>query len=289
MAFILENEFVKLECVEKGGEIKHLIDKTKGIELIYQGDEGWSGSNPTLFPMVGSTWDGGKYTIHGKEYKMKNHGLIRYATLKGVQNEDSLVFTLEADEASLAQYPFDFKYEIKYTLDGKKVHIQYTIDNKNDEVMPFSFGLHPGFKTNSKEGETFEDFVLSYEKEEVATQYVFDADCIKPIEYIKTPLTDWKLSRDDINKYATIVYKDFESTYVTLSVKGEDRIRVHFPEFPVLALWSFPAVPSQFICIEPWYGHSDWTKEYDTFYDREGTTNLAARETFTTGYDIEIM
>ena len=52
MAYILENDVLKLECTQKGGEMLHLVKKSIQRETLYQGDQGWSGRNPSLFPMV---------------------------------------------------------------------------------------------------------------------------------------------------------------------------------------------------------------------------------------------
>lgn len=58
MSYVLENEYCRLECMEEGGQMKHLVDKINQVEILYQGDEGWSGRNPTLFPIVGNTYNG---------------------------------------------------------------------------------------------------------------------------------------------------------------------------------------------------------------------------------------
>ena len=42
MSYVLENEFVYLECVEKGGEIQSFFDKEKGKELMYQVNQAWT-------------------------------------------------------------------------------------------------------------------------------------------------------------------------------------------------------------------------------------------------------
>ena len=122
MAYILENDVLKLECTEKGGEMLHLVKKSTDRETLYQGNQGWSGRNPSLFPMVGNTYTK-DYEIDGKKYAMKNHGLIRYATLKGESKEDELVFSLDANEDTLAQYPFNFHFEIGYKLDGNNLEL----------------------------------------------------------------------------------------------------------------------------------------------------------------------
>ena len=70
MEYVLENEHVRLECMEQAGQMKHFIDKDRNVELLYQGDQGWSGRNPSLFPIVGNTWTK-DYKIDGKTYAMK--------------------------------------------------------------------------------------------------------------------------------------------------------------------------------------------------------------------------
>ena len=54
---IIENEKVRLEVVEHGGEIQSFYDLTHQLEFMWQGDAAfWSGKNPSLFPMVSNTW-----------------------------------------------------------------------------------------------------------------------------------------------------------------------------------------------------------------------------------------
>ena len=286
MPFKLENEFCRLEVIPEAAEITYFFDKTNNVEIMYQGDEGWSGRNPSLFPIIGSTYSK-YYEIHGKQYTMKNHGLARYATFKGEQLEDKLIFTFCSDEETLKQYPFDFVFEITYSLEGKTLHIDYTIKNTSKEDMPYSFGLHPAFRVPQYKNEKFEDYSIDFEFNEEATQLVFDPSFNENIKEKKVQLNSWKLSREDINHYATLVYKDYKSSYVTLSHQGEPRLRVHFAGFPYLALWTHPT-PSNFICIEPWYGHSDFEKETPDFYHREGTMILKPGEETQFSYQIEL-
>ncbi|MDD7281440.1 MAG: aldose 1-epimerase family protein [Erysipelotrichaceae bacterium] len=287
MSFILENEFVRLECSEKGGEIQSFYDLEKNKELMYQGNQGWSGKNPTLFPIIGNTATK-EYTIHGEKYAMKNHGLIRYATLNGQQNKDSIVFILDANEETLKQYPFSFHYEIKYSLVGRQLKIEYHIQNTSQEDMPYTFGLHPAFIVPQNNNEKFEDYSIDFEVKEQAKQLLFDPSFEKKVEYKDVSFDTWKCSRDDIKKYATIIYKDLKSKYVTLSCKGEPRVRMSIDGFPYLALWTID-VPSDFICIEPWFGHADFEYGHDDFYTREGTMILKPQEVFETSYTIEAL
>lgn len=77
---------------------------------------------------------------------MKNHGLIRYATLHCKKDDSKeVIMELDSSEETLAQYPFPFHYEIAYTLKDNKLTITYHITNTGEKEMPFTFGLHPGF------------------------------------------------------------------------------------------------------------------------------------------------
>ena len=277
MSYVLENDVLKLECIEAGGEMQHLIKKDTDVEYLYQGNQAWSGKNPSLFPIVGSTYTK-DYEIDGKKYAMKNHGLIRYATLNGEQKEDSIVFSLDADENTLSQYPFNFHYEIKYELKENKVVVSYLVKNKDSKDMPFGFGLHPGFKLN----DTFENYTLKFSEHENCLQVNLDDNSSWPVSF-----DEWKLSREDLKKYATIVYKDFKSESVTLAHGNEDVLKVSFPGFPFLALWTHET-PSDYICIEPWYSHADFGKVDCDFYHREGTIVLKSGQSWSCSYSIEI-
>ena len=287
MAFILENEHCRVECIEKSGQIQHFIDKDRNVELMYQGDQGWSGMNPTLFPLVGNTWTK-DYQIDGKTYAMKNHGLIRYATLTGVQNPDSIVFTYDSNEETLKQYPFPFHYEMKYVLEGKKLTISYKIQNTGNQDMPFSFGLHPAFRIPQDPGEKYEDYSFAYEVEENARQLIMDPSGETPYQLKDVCFKNWKLNRDEIYDVGTIIYQDLKSKYLLVSYKDEPRIRFNFERFPYLAIWTHE-VKSDFICIEPWYGHADFEPGHNDFYSREGTKILKPEATFETEYSFEAL
>ncbi len=169
------NEYFEAEFSEKGGEIVSLVDKKTGLQYMYQGDSPyWSGKNPTLFPIVGNTYDG-TYEAKGNTYTFKNHGLIRYATLTCIEHkEDRIVFELKANEETLQHYPYAFTYHIAYSFNDKGLNIEYEIMNEDEEVMPFTFGLHPGFRVPMFDDECYEDYSISFDQEETMEQLIFD-------------------------------------------------------------------------------------------------------------------
>lgn len=284
MTFNLENESIYLECIEQGGQILHLVDKERQVEVMYQGDQGWSGRNPTLFPLVGNTYTN-DYVIDGKRYAMKNHGLIRYADCIGEQKEDVLIFHFDSNEETRKQYPFDFHYEIQYRLEGKAVKISYVIENTGCRDMPFSFGLHPAFRVGQREGERFEDHRLVFEKEEQAQQLIFDETMKEPSHWVDVSMKQWNLNYADIDRYKTMVFRHLRSQSVTMYYRNEPRFSVEFAGYPLLAIWTHPE-HSDFLCIEPWYGHGDYDPKPTPFYQREGTMILGPKEKFQPSYKI---
>ena len=237
--------------------------------------------------MVGSTWNNGSYTLDGKEYAMKNHGLIRYADLEGSTDGSKIVYTMDSSEETKAQYPFDFHYEMSYRLEGKKVIIEYAITNTGDQDMPFSFGLHPAFRTSLTPEEKFEDFSLEMFPKAEAEQIVFFDD-FSPVERPTVMLDKWQLSREDLKKYATLVFNNIKASKAVLSWKDEPRLAMEFEGYPFLALWSHPT-ESDFVCIEPWFGHADYEKLEIPFDQREGTQILKPSETFKASYSVEAL
>ncbi|WP_259316523.1 hypothetical protein [[Clostridium] innocuum] len=109
----LENERYIATFTAQDGEIESFKNKETGMEYMWQGDETyWKGKNPTLFPLIRSTFDHGNYTIDGKTYHMKNHSLVRYEDLEVKTQKDKIIMVLDSNPKLLAKYPFEFHYEI---------------------------------------------------------------------------------------------------------------------------------------------------------------------------------
>lgn len=279
----LESKSLVATFKHKGGEIASLYDKTLDKELMWQGNpEFWSGQNPTLFPMVGNTFSK-SYEWNGKTYSMKNHGLIRYATLECIKNDGKqVVMQLKSNEETLAQYPFEFTYEIGYELQDNKVVITYNITNDSEEAMPFIFGLHPGFNVPLFEDEKFEDYHLVFPTLENVKQTNLDT-----AELFDVELKDIQLDYEMIEKAKTLVYQDFKSPYVDL-VGKHHTIRTSITGYKYVAFWTAkPGAP--FICVEPWYGTGDFKEYHVPFNKRPNTINLEPHRTFMTSYTIEVL
>ena len=284
----LKNNRYEVTFCTKGGEIESFTDLETGIQYMWQGHpDYWTGKNPGLFPLVGNTLDG-TYEINGKTYSMKNHGLIRYATLSCIkENEKEVIMALDSDEETRKQYPFDFHYEVAYTLEGNQLTITYRITNTGTEDMPFTFGLHPGFNCPLCEGETFEDYTLKFDHTEKMKQLIFDGEKKKPYVLADVELDHISCSYDLIEEYLTLIYEGAKSSHLTLSGPKGHGVKISIAGYPYLAIWTAKK-GAPFICLEPWYGHADFSEVEEDFYHREGTMILSPSKTFTTSYTIQV-
>lgn len=270
--FVLENYEARVVIDEHASEIHSFVDKDTDNEYMWQGDpKFWSGRNPTLFPMVGATWDKTLH-INGKEYHTGNHGFARRSDFTCVEHDEKhCIMELKDNEATKEEYPFSFTLRIEYLLEGRKLFIYYTIKNDSEIDMPFNFGLHPAFNCPT-DGGSFEDYYLELNHPET-------------FDWLDTHLkneTRIALDRDALQN--TIIIKDPKSTEASLT-NGHHGVTVGFHGYPWLAFWS-PHAP--FVCIEPWYSHTDFEKVEVPFEKREGTLTLKPQETFEASYTIRI-
>lgn len=280
--FYLENEWLKVDFQTLGGEMSAMYDKEKNIQVLYQGNEGWQGKNPSLFPIIGNTYSK-TYEINGQTYAMKNHGLVRYANLEVVhQTENQITFRLESNVESKKQYPFDFCFDLTYTLEEKCITISYVITNNSHTSMPFSFGLHPAFRVPLFENENFEDYKIIYEKPQLVEQIIVENE---KLVYQEVALSEWQLSYDEIKEHATILYRNVQQEYIDLQGPSY-ALRLTCKGYPYLALWNDQT--SNYICIEPWMGISDLVDPQVSFENREGTMHLAPNECKEFMYSIEL-
>ncbi|MBR2676914.1 MAG: aldose 1-epimerase family protein [Solobacterium sp.] len=262
--FTIKNNEITAVISEHAAEMHSLKRNDNGIEVLWQGDpKYWAGRNPTLFPMVGSTWDKILH-INGKEYVTGNHGFTRNSEFTCIEHdENKVVMELKDSEETLKQYPFHFELHNVYSIDGNVLTVRNLLKNTGDEVMPFNFGYHPAFN------------VYDWENARI----VFD----QPENVDGKEVSELSLDKERLAK--TIIISNPKSSTYTLKDSNHTVI-VTAPNFPWCAFWS-PNAP--FVCIEPWHSHTDFGEVKVPFEQREGTLLLKPGETFETGYAITVL
>jgi galactose mutarotase-like enzyme len=278
----LQNSLLTATINPKGAELNSLKDST--TEYIWHGDpKFWGKHSPVLFPIVG-TLKNNSYLHNGQPYALNRHGFARdnvFAVKE--QHDNSVTFSLTANDETKKVYPFDFELQLVYTLTENILEIRYNVINNGTTTLPFSIGAHPAFALPGN----FESYSLVFEEAEPLVSTQLENDLLSPttvqipVQGNTLPL-DYKLFAND-----ALIFKGLKSKTVTIVKNSAELLKVSFADFPHLGIWTKEDAP--FICIEPWQGYSDSAESIGVFTQKEGIVNLPEKQKFTASLQIEIV
>lgn len=285
---VIENDLIKLTVEDHGAEIRSLVRKADGAELMWQADSKyWGRTSPVLFPLVGNYFEK-KSVYEGKTYEMGQHGFARDMDfVLTTENADELIFELKDNEETHEKYPFNFILQVGYKLEDSKVTVGWTVKNTNDKTMYFSIGGHPAFNCD------LDTYTLRFEKKGAPNDCINaniiandGSGCLSPKQE-HFPLDNGVLKMsDELFSQDALIFEDEQSDAVTLvNPDGKDVLTVTCPT-PLFGVWSPVGKHAPFVCIEPWCGRCDRVGFNQKLEEREYGNSLAKGETFNTSYDI---
>ena len=266
-----------------GAELSGL--QSNAQEYLWQGNKNiWAGRAPILFPIVG-TLANDKMVYRGKTFQMKRHGIARKSVFDCISQTDSeLSMRLRSDEQSLALYPWDFELTVHFSLSADTLSITYEVKNLDSESMIFTLGSHPAFilpSTDHVSNElALDDFDIQFGNEESLRRVMLNEAGL-----LLTTSKAFELDGNAINISDTLfnedalVFKDIKSRQITLRVNQKPRLIVDTGGAPHLGIWAKPG--ARFVCIEPWFGVSDYVDSDGNFENKSDMLSLQANDTFT--------
>ncbi|MDO5411572.1 MAG: aldose 1-epimerase family protein [Lachnospiraceae bacterium] len=254
MIYRIANKDLTVEISSKGAELQS-IKEIDGTEYLWQGNPVyWSDRALNIFPYVARLTQG-KYQLNGQEYQMNIHGFVCTAELAVEEKtEDRIVFALHADEDTRVQYPYEFVYRICYALEGKKLSITFSVENKDDKTMYFGIGGHPGFNVPLEAGAKFEDYYLEFSRGCKPVRIGFSEDC-----FVTGQNTPYQLEADrrlalhhGLFDDDAIVFQDMDKEITLKKADGGKSVTVTYPDMKYLGIWHMPKTDAPYVCIEPW-------------------------------------
>ena len=286
--FQIRNESLTLEIDAHGAEMKSLTDNRTGQEYLWCGDAAyWGRTSPILFPLVGNYREK-QSCFDGKWYSLSQHGFARDMDFELVSEKgDEIWFALEDSPETLEKYPFGFRLELGYRLQGRAVEVLWKVTNKNDREMYFSIGGHPAFNCPLRAGEKQTDYRIGFDTCEPLVASVLDENGTVSAQKKVLELTDGMLQITEtlFDEDALIVEHDQAHKIALYTPEGEKYLEVRF-EAPLFGIWSPAGKHAPFVCIEPWYGRSDRADFGQKLEEREWGNVLKAGEIFTAAYQI---
>lgn len=295
--YSLDNGVLSVRVSSIGGQL--LSVKKDGKEYLWQGDPAfWEDRAPNLFPYIARLTKG-TYTVHGKEYHLPIHGFLPAAEMKAEAQEESLlVLRLDADESTLACYPFVFTLRIRYELNQDTLRIAYEVENGGEEDMYFGIGGHPGFQVPLEDGLSFEDYFLEFESEgqsgtgaQTPVRIGFSPTC-----FLNGKDEPWPLEkgcriplRHDLFDDDAIVLSHTPKTVVLRSEKGGRGVRVRFPQMPYIGFWHAVKKPAPYVCIEPWSSLPSRQDVVEELSEQPGLIHLEGKGVYRNLWSIQLI
>lgn len=252
----IENEVLRLTVDTHGAEAVSVIHKATGAEMLWCGDKAvWGRHAPILFPYTGKL-TGGKMTAKGGEYTGGQHGFARdMEHTLAHQGKDTLVLELRAGEATRKLWPYDFLLRSTFRLEGQTVHHTLTVENPGQEELRFGIGYHPAF-------------AIPFDAAHGTLDYEFRFDCLEsPLcvsarpngllngqSYYLARNTDRIQLTDELFANDSHCMLNLRSKTLAIVEKDTGRkVECNIEGYPYCLIWSAPAKPVRFVCIEPWH------------------------------------
>jgi galactose mutarotase-like enzyme len=267
-----------------GAELKS-IKHLNGTEFMWQADADiWPRTAPVLFPIVGKVKND-LLRVKENGYAISQHGFARDKKFSLIeQTENKLVYQLLYSDETLQKFPYDFKLILTYEWVGDKLICGYEVYNLGVETMPFSIGAHPGFLIPDGD---FSQCELLFNKPETSERHLLENGLFSHKTQLvlnNTQVLPLSLGLFDLD---AVVFKSLQSNQVSLVHKNSNyKVTMSFDGFPYFGIWAKKG-SQRFVCLEPWFGHSDYTEGHPDITKKEGMLALPSHECFKTNYKLE--
>ena len=193
------------------------------------------GGIPVLFPICGNV-PGDVLPVNGIDYTLQQHGFARNLPwqLQLLEDQTGISLSLSDTDETRASYPFSFLIEMHVRPVAQALEISTSILNRGEQVMPFSFGLHPYFNVTDL---AQVELVGLHER------------CLNHLEMVDTD-TASQLGRlpdgvDFLCRPAGPVTLLDQASGARLQLQHQDPM-------DLTVIWTDP--PRTMVCVEPWTG-----------------------------------
>lgn len=255
MEYSIENEYIKVTVTTWGAQVKSVKRKADGVEHMWQADKNvWGYHAPILFPHTGKVSQG-IIEAKGSTYPSPQHGFARLMEHEFVAGSaDSLVFQLSSSPETLERFPYEFNLVSTFTLEGDTLHHTLTVENLDEDRLPFGIGYHPAFRIPFDDDHSFSDYELRFSEMEspICINHLPEGLIHGDLYHLKANIRSIPIDQQLFEKDSHCMV-NLKSDRLGLYEKGTGRgVVCDISEFPYVLIWSKPGAP-QFVCIEPWH------------------------------------
>jgi galactose mutarotase-like enzyme len=198
---------------------------------------------------------------------MKQHGFARLrAWTPRAESAAEVTLELASDDATRAQFPWDFVAQLRYALLGTTLTVETRIENRSATPMPFALGFHPYFAVPDAD----------------KARARVDTDATRAFDNVTKVVRDLGGPVDLTQKEVDLHLVDHTAQSATLHRGDGSRVVVSGDgAFGRWVVWTLAG--KDFVCLEP------WTAPADALNTGEGLLTLAPNETKTLRITIALL
>ena len=278
----IENEVLSVTIKKAGAEIVSVKDKASDFEFVWQADPNyWARHTPVLFPIVGGLKQG-TYQYQWQNYQLPRHGFARDREFQLVeQTATSATYELRSDAQSLAVYPFEFSFKIRYELQANQVTVQYIVHNStSDQDLYYSVGGHPAFNVVRNQAGEFEKAEVIFEPSRQVTQMALQEEGLIDLTQNQTVTVDKIALQHELFKDDALIYHlDGQYALRLVDYVTGASVSLEAEQLPYLGIWSPYPKQAPFVCLEPWAGITDVATASGEFQEKEAIQHVSAGQT----------
>jgi galactose mutarotase-like enzyme len=167
-------------------------------------------------------------------FKLAQHGFARQVPweLAALPDGRGVQLILSETAETLQVYPFRFQLTMDVRLAPGALEISATVENRDQAVMPFSFGLHPYFNLSSLETARFEGL---------------PAQCLNHLTMEKAATAD---QMEQLATGIDLLVEPTGSVRLVDDTAGTILELELTTPLDLVVLWTEP--PRAMVCMEPW-------------------------------------
>ena len=229
---------------------------------------------------------GQSFTAKGKIWKGGQHGFARDLEHTLLRAEgDTIQLELRADDAIKAErFPYDFVLTSTFRLEGKTVHHTLQVTNPGTEELRFGIGFHPAFNVPFDDKHSTTDYEFRFDRPE--SPVILDASpngLLSGKSYYQWKNQQTIQLTDDLFANDSFCMAGLRTGTIGICEKDTGRnITCRVEGYPYSLIWSAPAKPVRFVCIEPWHSLPAAATDPQDWEQRAAAACLAPGESWQT-------
>jgi len=291
----LSNEYLQATFSAVGAETQSLRDIATGREYIWQADTRWWGRHsPILFPITGGLWNG-ETRINGRLCRIPKHGFAMKREWNVAEQETShITFTLDPEPEENDFYPYDYRFTVRYSLQGRRLTANFSVENRGDAPLYFQAGGHPGISLPDFNDAHDTDGYLRLHGTPRHVLRAGEQGCIimngdQPVTFPVPANHDGLIPLGvETFRHEALIFAEQVTAAEVLDRSHRPFVRVESTA-PVWLFWSMQGMHCPYVCCEPWYGLPDPQSFKDEFSARPYIQQASPGETWHGGYSVEVL